>query len=64
MKHEGYDECSEYEYHDIVNYKHCCRCKCFYNNEKAQRFECLRKTEECCYTDKFKDEKNDWKEIK
>ena len=63
MKHKGYDECSEYEYYDIINYKHCCSCINFYDNEKAQQFECLRETEECCYINKFKDEKNGQKEI-
>ena len=57
MKHKGYDECSEYEYHDIINYKHCCTCEHFYDNEKAQRFECLRESDVKvdCYKNKFED---------
>lgn len=45
MKHKGYDECSEYEYYDIISYKHCSPCEFFFDNEKAQRFECLRDSE-------------------
>lgn len=59
MRHKGYDECSKYEYYDIISYKHCSHCECFFDNEKAQRFECLRDSEEesdCC--------RNEWKEIK
>lgn len=59
MKHKGYDKCSEYEYYDIISYKHCFHCEFFFDNEKAQRFECLRDSEaelDCC--------RNDWKEIK
>ena len=51
MKHKGYDECSEYEYYDIINYKFCSLCEYFYDNEKEQRFECLRDSEaelDCC----------------
>ena len=51
MKHNGYDECSEYEYYDIISYKHCSTCEYFYDNEKQQRFECLRESEaelDCC----------------
>ena len=55
MKHKGYDECSEYEYYDIISYKHCSHCEYFFDNEIAQRFECLRETEENkdCYKNKF-----------
>ena len=59
MKHKGYDECSEYEYFDIINYELCSHCECFFDNEKAQRFECLRDSEDklnCC--------RNDWKGVK
>lgn len=51
MKHQGYDNCSEYEYYDIINYKHCSLCEYFYDNEKEQRFECLRDSGaelDCC----------------
>ena len=58
MKRKGYDECSEYEYYDIIDYQYCCTCKHFYDNEKQQRFERLRKseTDNECYKNKFDEE--------
>lgn len=57
MVHTGYDECSEYTYYDIKDYKICCTCTCFYDNEKQQRFECLRISEDAsvCYKNKFEE---------
>ena len=58
MVHTGYDECSEYTYHDIKDYKTCCTCKYFYDNEKQQRFECLcdSNTNLVCYKNKFEED--------
>lgn len=57
MRHHGYDCCSEYDYYDIKNYRTCCTCKYFYDNEAVPRFECHRDKEpdDECYKNKFEE---------
>ncbi|MBO5712174.1 MAG: hypothetical protein J6R47_04980 [Acholeplasmatales bacterium] len=57
MKHHSYDCCSEYDYYDIKNYRTCCTCKYFYDNEAVSRFECHRDKEPDneCYENKFEE---------
>ena len=56
MKKVGCDYHSEYEYYDIKDFKTCCTCKYFFDNELETRFECLAKKQSSnCYENKFED---------
>lgn len=56
MTKTGYDHCGEYQYNDIKNYKHCCTCRHFFDNELETRFECHKECrEDECYESKFED---------
>lgn len=56
MKKIGYDHYSEYEYYDIKDYRTCCTCRYFIDNELETRFECWKKERdenENCYENKY-----------
>lgn len=55
MKKTGYDRCGKYEYYDIKDFKTCCTCKHFVDNEMETRFECWKETRDNdeCYESKF-----------
>lgn len=54
MKKTGYYRCGEYEYYDIKDYRTCCTCKYFIDNELETRFECWKEEQdEDCYESKY-----------